>query len=533
MAMRIFDVAFDALFQDVRILVAEGVRKDIKLSLAAASQQNLKAVSSRSKKREASLKAWLKKAFPLAYGDKDGAHDTFDLLVEAVVREEYSVSSGLPGWDANSKTPFNFVLSLLNMSSPTNPAPPSAPVLSDGAFLPVLKVAHTSLLSLVKDRSDDVAKQSFLRRTFRNALIVFKVNYFPHHKDNAPTRGARHRVPIYNSWGHLGSRDPSDPFRSLGDPAPSLPQVPLATVAYNNAVANDCNAPWSAKPLDLKALKHYLNRTTLPLDFVKPSPSKAPYVNLTYHWVKENYTGTNHIHHLALLVSIIASSLLPRFFPPDNAKELLLAAHDRKLVREAYNAMDWVAKPKGGMSDRSIFISMITTFIIALYEHESPLREHMRNAPKRGLGNDWTYKYSEPLPLSPLSFFMSIFLLFVFFLFQGVKGITYGLLIRLGVLWGKGSKAVDSGMFDTDWGCYPLHVMEDMYTRLCSALKSGDIYAPFDALSILIGPRNARIFCKDHLNLYYKSYPTPSSSYASASTSASNHDDSNSMMVDT
>lgn len=67
-------------------------------------------------------------------------------------------------------------------------------------------------------------------------------------------------------------------------------------------------------------------------------------------------------------------------------------------------------------------------------------------------------------------------------------------LIRLGILWGKGKGAYDRGYFEKDWGCLSNQTILDIYTSLCQKLKQLP-YGPFDALSLLIGDRNARIFC--------------------------------------
>jgi hypothetical protein len=145
------------------------------------------------------LKSWSKQKYPLAYGVEDG-HEIFDLLVRAVVHDEASLAYGLPGWDSNSQTPFALVNSLLDMSSPVDPSTPSAPVVKNGAFLPVLKVAHSSIIALATNM-DKATMNNFLQRTFRNAITIFKINFFPSHKENTRTPGARHRIAVYNSWG--------------------------------------------------------------------------------------------------------------------------------------------------------------------------------------------------------------------------------------------------------------------------------------------------------------------------------------------
>jgi hypothetical protein len=276
--------------------------------------------------------------------------------------------------------------------------------------------------------------------------------------------------------------------------------VPPTQIAYNNAVTTDSNAPWVANTLTLKTLRSVLNRTNLPMDFVRPSPTGVAYVDDTYTWVKDNYTGTNPIHHLALLVAVIVStSLLPYLYPPANARSILMNASDPKKVRKAYNDMEWTSRGTRGMTDKSIFVSMITTFIIAIYEPRSPLRVKMLVAPHKGLGDPWTKKYSA----SPFCFVYN-FICLDCILFSGSKGLKQGLFVRLGLLWAKDTAGLDKGIFADRWGCYEPPVLINLHDRLISALDSNDPYVPFEALSILIGPKGATFFCKDILSFHYK-----------------------------
>ena len=394
-AMRICHVAFDAFFDDTKKLVSEGVKKDVKLRNAAASSSDLRnAAIIRGKEREIALKAWLKSDFPLAYGE-DAGHQTYNLLVKAVAEDDVVASHGLRGWDKNALAPSEFVNNLIEMSRPDHPKSPFAPVLKDGSFLPVLKVAHSAILDIA--RIDGVAtQQAFLKKVLRLALITFHVQYFPSHVQHTGTRGAPHKIPVFHSWGHLGRRDPASTSLLLPDPDPSLSfSIEPETVAYNNAILNDCNAPWKACHLDLTSIKLHLRRTTLPGDYGVLSESDGGYVNDTYDWVKKHYDGTKRIHHLALLVAVVvSSSLLPNLFVAKNSRRLFMSFHTQEDIRRIYNAMDWQQRNKKGMKDKSIFIAMITTFIIAIYEEKSPLRKHIAKPGNNlGLGKHWTNKY--------------------------------------------------------------------------------------------------------------------------------------------
>jgi len=74
-------------------------------------------------------------------------------------------------------------------------------------------------------------------------------------------------------------------------------------------------------------------------------------------------------------------------------------------------------------------------------------------------------------------------------------------------------------MFGKNWGCHSPKYIENMYKELVSILqgKKDDvkgIFAPFDAVSFLIGDVNARILCKSRGGVSSRppSKPIPSGS---------------------
>jgi hypothetical protein len=69
------------------------------------------------------------------------------------------------------------------------------------------------------------------------------------------------------------------------------------------------------------------------------------------------------------------------------------------------------------------------------------------------------------------------------------------------MLWGVGTGAYEHGTFGQAWGCHSPQSIDNMYKTLVATLKGSkddakQIYAPFDALCLLIGDKNARILCK-------------------------------------
>jgi hypothetical protein len=403
--LRILEIAFHEFFTDTKQLVAEGVRKDINHRISEKPSGNSSSdLRRRSKDRESNLKLWLQLEYPLAYGHND-PHKTFETLLQAVVVDKEDIVNGLPHMTLNAITPSALVSSLMAMSRPHFPAAPNAPIVSNGSFLPTLKLAHSKLVRLAESNKPD----AFISDMFLRAIKHLDINYIPFHLPQTGARGAPMRKPVFNSWAYLGLQDTQAP-RPLPPPsdAPSFSES-AASIALTNILAHDANAEWSIRPLHIKNISSIINKTNLPKDFTTPSPGNEAYVDQTFNWVKGYYDYRNPLHHLALLVSLMVACLRPKLFLPTDRsiRSLFSNAKSNDKVREVYNSLPWINRRKDnsnrGLADETIIVSMFTTFIIALYEPQSPLRIYMKTSPRGGLGEAWTTKYCMLLPISPFS----------------------------------------------------------------------------------------------------------------------------------
>ncbi|KAH8978533.1 hypothetical protein EDB86DRAFT_2836679 [Lactarius hatsudake] len=341
-AMHISVIAFQALFDDVKKLVADGVRRDITAIISAApDQDSVDLAIARGRERESFLKHWLTIQRPLAFGQVD-KQNTFVSLLQAVVADTDLISHGLPNFSEHAITPTTFVNSLIAMSSPTNPSPPVAPVMSSGSFLPLLKEAHSLLLSL-PHLSPSGDQHDLIRRSFITTISHLLIRFVPSHRPRSSSSGASPRVPVFDSWASLGLQDDARTIIPLQLPSVSLPNPSqlAAQSALNTALVDDAAAEWSL---------------------------------------------------------------------------------------EAYCTLPWESRQgKKGVSDRPIYISMVTTFIIAIYERDSPLGRRLFET--KSLGSPWAAKHT-------------------------VKGISYINLIRLGIVWGSRESYKNKGGFGTHWGLF-------------------------------------------------------------------------------
>jgi hypothetical protein len=275
-------------------------------------------------------------------------------------------------------------------------------------------------------------------------------------------------------------------------------------MALTTVRSKDANAVWKIQPLHLKDIYSIINKVELPEDYVTPSHAEAAYVNLTFDWVKIAYEPKKPLHHLAFLVSMMVSCLRPYLFLPNDPsmRSRFAKADTKDKVREVYNSLPWVAKKeRKGLKDERILVSMFTTFIIALYEPTSPLRRHMASSKRNGLGDHWTKKYCA------LHFYLYSIILSPYPLLRtALKSITYPTLIRIGILWGVGPGAYEKGIFGESWGLHSEKYIKRMYDTLIQKLTGSEddaksIFAPFDALTLLIGDRNARFFCRQDMGI--------------------------------
>ena len=504
--MRILDITFHEFFTDTRQLVAEGVRKDIDHHLSnPPSGSTSSDIRLRARERENNLKLWLTFDNPLAYGDET-KDKPFESLLQAVVADKQDIRKCLPHMMDNVMTPSGLVSSLMAMSHPFFPVAPYAPVLTNGSFLPTLKLAHSCLIKLAAPNPPE----PFVKDMFLQAIKHFDISFIPFHLPQTGARGAPHKKPVFNSWAYLGLRDqgPPKPLPPPSD-APSFSQA-AASMALTTVRSKDANAVWKIRPLHLKDIYSIINKVELPEDYPTPSLAGAAYVNETFNWVKIAYEPKKPLHHLAFLVSMMVSCLRPYLFLPNDPsmRSRFAKADTKDKVREVYNSLPWVAKKeRKGLKDERILVSMFTTFIIALYEPTSPLRRHMATSKRNGLGDDWTKKYcTPPFDLSSILVFRSLILSPLPFLRIALKSITYPTLIRIGILWGVGPGAYEKGIFGEAWGLHSEKYIKRMYDTLIQKLTGSEddaksIFAPFDALTLLIGDRNARFFCRQDMGI--------------------------------
>jgi hypothetical protein len=378
----IAEVAFTMFFRDVRQIVKAGVEGDINRQVEDGDDEQ--SGEHAKKEQKAKLKSWLRNG----EGILDYENDNFATLLRAISTSPEEIAKGLPGMAGSQITTTVFATKLYNMVMDRHNHAVEAPILPKGMFYPALRVAikHIAKRSPVKKGS------GFVIEVLRLTTDLLKIRFVPWKLQQAGP-GHPHRVPVWNSWMSLGMANETSEQRAiLLRPDEALHRAALD--AQKDAMARDANVPWKTSEVKLTDVLRYLESPMLPMDWAIPQQS-SDYVKQTYEYVRATYDSKKALHRLALLVGIVMSRSLPNIFPPVNTGEQLKAQMSRAETRRVAQGLPWVAKSKTkGMKDGSIFMTMFMTFIIGLYEPESPLREYMKTH-GNSLGNGWTDKHRE------------------------------------------------------------------------------------------------------------------------------------------
>lgn len=149
---------------------------------------------------------------------------------------------------------------------------------------------------------------------------------------------------------------------------------------------------WSKKNLPVDWNVEYASLETIPQD------DEGQYVHETYKYVASSYDGNKWHHHLALIMAIFITTILPEVFYPDQDKAELYKNIGTAAVTQMMRNLPW-AKTKTishkGVTAPRPYITMLTTAIIAVFEEQSPLRQYAK-VHKNAFGQPWTGKHGEP-----------------------------------------------------------------------------------------------------------------------------------------
>ena len=174
--------------------------------------------------------------------------------------------------------------------------------------------------------------------------------------------------------------------------------------ASEQTTLRDARTSWSACQYHLTGYHKVLHKEVLPHEWSylnaslpkKKSNSEKHFCMETYEWAKSIYDPvSNPLHALAMVISLIFVGMLPRVFPPTNLPQ---DTDMRSLATKLAN-MSWEERTKKGVSHAGPFMTMVSTFVIAMMDNSSPLMQCLLgdNAGSRiDEVRDFFSKHSEP-----------------------------------------------------------------------------------------------------------------------------------------
>lgn len=377
----IFQQCFKVYITDVVELVTEGLKSE----LAQGSQSPDIVLRKRADDRQSSLSLWKKQVHPLAYADNAYTH-----LLRAVTNDPGLMGNGLPASYHGQKSITWFSEQALEavLKKDTRTVPP---FWKSGRAFSVFKMAVQEAETIIGSAVNHPPTRASILDFMTKAASLAKVCNVPWSPNPTGAAGRPFTTVTHTTWVNLGQAT-SIPRNLHVDP--HSVQLNQAT---QQALALDSQANWSALSISIQDLHTILNRQVLPQEWdlssmTWPSGPDSSYVKLTYEWVRDHFDATVHLHQTAILVAIIFSKILPDVCHDIKPPNVNLPGDTTQLVRDA----PWIpttSQNRKGMTSQTPFIIMMSTFIIAIYEPTSPLRQYMASH-KNNLGQPWTKKHS-------------------------------------------------------------------------------------------------------------------------------------------
>jgi hypothetical protein len=372
-------VALEFYIKDITTLVETSVLKEIKKGI----NHHDPTVHEQATRRRKDLAAWKKKKDPLSYSS------LIDLC-RVVVPGDTKLPESSDGRVVLKK----FLEDLVDRGVRTTSINKNAtPYIRDGAFQSVLPVAVECIKGIY--RVTGTGSKAIIVEALRRAWHNLKINHVP----GAPPRdshaqGRPFTLAAFDCWTCFGAVNP-ETGRSIN----LRPEERLMDEMESNlrdAMEMDADGPWHAMEYKMKDFDKMLKRRTRPVDFQLIDLSAYPkdsYMVQTYHYVRDIFDMERPLHQLALIIGIVFAGLAPDLFTnkPDQVGREDMDTPEK--TQKLLNTLPWVTRPKGGLKDAPILMSMMITYIIAFYDPRSPFRTYLKDS--KILGHEWTHKHSK------------------------------------------------------------------------------------------------------------------------------------------
>ena len=472
LAQRVASIALDVYISDMKALVTDGLTKELKRAEEGFDNDDDEdeTTQENSKLRSKMLKRWLKLEYPFDYGE---SNSTLALIVQ---KNKASAKNGLPLSTIKKISVVEFVEKIFDLAISDRRHSNKAPLVPGGNFLSVLRIALNQMRKC-STNTTSTPDDAWVKYHLKEIVIRKRIRYIPWHPDSQQGRSSQKAV--WNVWMNLGLPNAT----LVTNPKPVVAEEDILQSQSQDS-QQDPNVPWLLESFLFQDLDNYLDRQVKPSEWTREC-NPTSYVEETLTWAYDTYNPQNMAHKLAVVVAAIFIRMLPNVgFGPEHLamkNQFTSRAATTKAIQES----PWVYPGRvAGLSNKAPFVPLIISFILALLDPKSPLRVRMKQQ-NGGFGTPWTKKFG----LLPELIYDNIDLTHNT---TGIKCITGVNLIRLGVAWGDGPKAIRSGIYGRDWELFSEKELKQRFKVFREIFKQGPT-GPYDAVRMLCGSNTADV----------------------------------------
>lgn len=387
--LHVFTVALTTYVEDIKTLVSNGVTEELR-----RLENDRPGLGDRFalRTRRTALKAWTKTDFPLSYEAEDYVH-LLGALDPGAARE--GMNNGNPTSlraPPGQGKPVSFFVDAIFEGTEARRRRP--PFVQDGAFLCMMVATLKALRELAVRRFRMSAAvdvdEHVLKPMLAKAVGDLKIRHVPwtattgnEERGERRGRGRPSTKIMHDVWLPLGAPEP----RKVSTTSRVVINAGRArearfVEASEETALRDGRTSWSACQQRLTGYHRVLHKEVLPHEwsYLNASLPKARsdgrkhLCTETYEWARATYDPTtNPVHALGMVASLVFVGMLPRVFPPTNLPQ---DGDMRSLATKLAN-MGWEERSKKGVSHAGPFVTMVSTFVMAMMDETSPVMQCM------------------------------------------------------------------------------------------------------------------------------------------------------------
>jgi hypothetical protein len=384
------DIAVKRFIMDTKTLVRDGILHQTKEAITSADV----AMKDNGIRRRDNMDRWYASDRPLSYDE-----EAFLPLLRCLQTPHGPMS--MPLGHPQSMTTMEVAALMHDMVRADNPIQRRAPISGKGTFYSVLKVAYGLIMDRAADRNEAESPSQFFVKILAVILDTHKVQHIPW-SPPAPPAGAAGRPTrkaVYNYW-----RSTAKTLESGQTALLQVLEVEERDDLQTRSVVRDAaesspTTSWSALDFTLADLGKFLHKQGLPEECDAEDAATYQgddYVNQTYTWVIGRYNPKKPIHHLALIIAIMFTKIIPHT-THGKCPSRIFGIRNTDTVTAAVRTEPWIqsTSTRKGDKDPNPFLIMVFVYIVAMMEPNSPLQTFINSDAQHSLGSPWTKKHGK------------------------------------------------------------------------------------------------------------------------------------------